>query len=70
MPSPLSRTVTWPSWLMISTFVAPARRAFCRISIILPSSVPVNNRFALDSNLGFTIACMVCIVHSSTWLCL
>ena len=36
--------------------VAPALRAFCRISMILPSSVPVKSRSALDKSRFLTCA--------------
>jgi hypothetical protein len=39
------------------TSVAPARLAFCRISMILPSSVPVKSLFAFDNNFLLTLAC-------------
>ena len=56
IPHPLSWTVTRPSLLVMVTSVAPARREFCRISMTLPSSVPVNNLLAFVSNLSLTFA--------------
>ena len=57
IPLPLSRTSTIPSSrFRMSTHVAPARRAFWRISVMRLVVVPVNMRLALVSSRGLIVA--------------